>query len=188
MVAITPAKPGQFLTPVPAIGQNVEPAGPRQAQALKDLLGQADFRVETSTSFGPLGMVEPAPQGQDRMFIEERRQNPLMAEDMSQVLGMILMPGAAGDLFPRFLDNRVVQEKKDDGRGLNLEGMKEFVDRHSQDFIQGPGILSEEPGEAAKRSGKEGTGQGLDHGRGVPFFPQLNEAHDEGRKDFERRA
>jgi len=81
------------------------------------------------------------PQGQDRMFIEERRQNPLMAEDISQVLGMILMPGAAGDLFPRFLDNRVVQEKKDDGRGLNLEGMKEFVDRHSQDFIQGPGFF-----------------------------------------------
>jgi len=82
MVVITPAKQGQFLTPIPAIGQNVELAGHGQAQALKDLLGQGDLGVETSAPFGSLGVIEPGPQGQDRLFIEERRQNPLVPEDI----------------------------------------------------------------------------------------------------------
>ena len=65
MVAITSAKQGQFLAPVPAIGQKVEFAGQGQAEALKDLLGQVDFRVKRSASFNSLGMVEPGSQGQD---------------------------------------------------------------------------------------------------------------------------
>jgi len=101
---------------------------------------------------------------------------------------MILIPSTAGDLLPRFFDNRVVQEKKDDGAGFNLEGMKEFMDSRNEDLIHGPGILSEEPGETGEGSGKERARQGLDHGGGVPLFSQLNEAHDEGRKEFERRA
>ena len=98
------------------------------------------------------------------------------------------MPSASGDLLSRFLDNRVVQEKKDDGAGFNLEGMKEFMDSRSQDLIHGPGIPSEEPGEAGEGSGKERASQRLDRGGGVPFFSQLDEAHDEGRKKFERGA
>jgi hypothetical protein len=186
MVAITPAKQGQFFTPVSAIGQNVELAGHRQAQPLKDLFGQGNFRLEASASFGPFGVIKPGLQGQDRLFIEERCQNPLVAEDIRQVLGMILIPSASGDLLPRFLDKRVVQEKKDDGAGFNLEGMEEFIESRSQDLIHGPGIFPEEPGEAGERSGKERARQRLDHGGGVPFFPQLNKAHNEGRKDFER--
>jgi len=147
MVAITPTKQGQFFTPVPAIGQNVELTGHGQAQALKDLLGQGDLGVETSTSFGPLGVVESSPQGQDRLFIEEGRQDPLVAKDVSQVLGMILIPSAAGNLLPCFLDNRIIQEKKDDGARLNLEDMEELLKSRSQDLIHGPGILAQEPGE-----------------------------------------
>jgi hypothetical protein len=101
---------------------------------------------------------------------------------------MILIPGAAGDLLPRFLNNRVVQEKKDDRAGFNLKGMEELMESHSQDLIHGPGILSEKPGETGEGSGKERARQGLDHGGGVPFFSQLNEAHNEGRKEFERGA
>jgi len=111
-----------------------------------------------------------------------------VTEDIGQVLGMILIPSTAGDLLPRFFDNRVVQEKKDDGAGFNLEGMKEFMDSRNEDLIHGPGILSEEPGETGEGSGKERARQGLDHGGGVPLFSQLNEAHDEGRKELKRRA
>ena len=66
--------------------------------------------------------------------------------------------------------------------------MEEFMDSRSQDLIHGPRILSEEPGETGEGSGKERARQALNHGGGVPLFPQLNEAHDEGRKEFERRA
>ena len=188
MVTITPAKQGQFLTPVPAIGQNVKLAGHGQAQALKDLFGQGDLGAEVSASFDSSGMVEASAQGQDRLFIEEGRQNPLVAKDIRQVLSMILIPSTTGDLLPCFLDNRIIEEKEDDGTGLNLEGMEELMESRSQDLIQVPGILSEEPGETGERAGKERARQRLDHGGGVSFFPQLNEAHQEGRKDFERGA
>ena len=111
-----------------------------------------------------------------------------MAEDIGQVLGMIFIPAAAGDLLPCFLNNRVVQEKKDDGAGFNLEGMEESMESRSQDLIHVPGILSEEPGETGERSGKERERQGLYPGGGVPIFPQLDEAHDEEIKEFERGA
>jgi len=56
------------------------------------------------------------------------------------------------------------------------------MESRSQDLIHVPGMLSEEPGEAGERSGKERASQRLDHGGGVSFFSQLDEAHDEGRK------
>ena len=121
MIAIIPTSLSQLFRPIPAVGQNIEFAGNGQAQALKHPFDQSDFRMETSASVGPLGVVEPGPQGQDRLFIEERRQNPLVAEDISQVLGMILIPSATGNLLPRFLDNRIVHKKKDDRAGFNLK-------------------------------------------------------------------
>lgn len=114
----------------------------------------------------------------------EVNQNLLVAEDIGQVLGMILIPSAAGHLLPRFLNNRVVQEKKDDGAGFNLEGMKEFIDSRIQDLNHGPGILCEKSGETGEGSGKERARQGLDHGGGVPFFSHLDEGYNEGRKKF----
>jgi hypothetical protein len=188
MVTITPAKQSQFFTPVPAIGQNIEFTSHGQAQALKDLFSQGDFGLEASASFGSSGMVEAGAQGQDRLFIEEGRQNPLVAKDIRQVLSMILIPSAAGEFLPCFLDNRIIEEKKDDRAGLNLESMEEFMESRSQDLIHGPDILSEEPGETGERSGKERARQRLDHGGGVSFFSQLDEAHKEGRKEFERGA
>jgi hypothetical protein len=51
-----------------------------------------------------------------------------------------------------------------------------------------PRILSQEPGEAGERSRKERASQGLDLGRGVSFFSQLDKAHNEGRKELEREV
>ena len=188
MVAITPTKQGQFLTPVPAIRQNVELTGHGQTQALKDLLGQGDFCLEAPATFSPFGMIKAGGQGQNRLFIEERRQNPLVAEDIGQVLGMIFMPSTPWDLLPCFLNNRVVQDKKEDRADLNLKGVEELMQSRGQDLIHGPGILSEEASETGEGSGKERSRQRLDHRGGVPFFSQLDKPHDEGRKDFERRT
>jgi len=69
--------------------------------------------VETSASFNSLGMVEPGSQGKDGLFIEEFRQNPLVAEDVGKVLGMILIPSTARDFLPFFFDDLFAQEKKD---------------------------------------------------------------------------
>jgi hypothetical protein len=177
MIATIPAKQSQFFTPIPTIGQNIEFAGHGQAQALKDLFGQGDFRLEASASFGPLGMVEASPQGQESLFIAERGQDPLVTKDIGHVLGMILIPRATGNLLPRFGQERIIQKKKDEGAGLNLEGLEEFLEGRSQDLIHGPNILSQETGKAGERSQNKGTGQGSDHGRSMGFFSQLDKAN-----------
>jgi hypothetical protein len=120
-------------------------------------------------------VVEAGRQRQESLFIEERRQNPLVAKDICQILGMILIPSAAGDFLPGFCDDRIVQEQKDDRAGLNLKSLEEMMKRQGQDFIHSPDILSQEPGETGERSGKERTGQGLDHGRSASFFSQLDD-------------
>jgi hypothetical protein len=107
---------------------------------------------------------------------------------MGQVLGVILIPGATGHFLSCFFDNRIVQKKKDDGASLNLEGLEEFLGSDSQHLIEGPAILSQESGETGEGSGEEGSRQGLDSGGGVPFFSQLDEAQNKGRKEFKRRA
>jgi len=188
MVAIIPARQSQFFGPVPAVGQNIEFAGLGQEQALEDLFRQGDFRLETSASLGPFGMIEAGRQRQESLFIQECRQDPLVAKDIGQVLGMILIPTASGDFLPGFFDDRIVQEQKDDRAGWNLKGMEEILQSQDQDLIHRPGILSQKPGEAGEGSGKERAGQGSDHGGGVSFFSQLDEAHNEGRKEFERGA
>jgi len=81
-----------------------------------------------------------------------------------------------------------IQKKKDDGTGFNLERLEEFLQSQGQDFIHGPGILSQETSDTGERSGKKRASQSLDHGGGVSFFSQLDEAHNEGRKEFERGA
>jgi hypothetical protein len=58
----------------------------------------------------------------------------------------------------------------------------------NKDFIPGPGIFSQETGEAGERSGKKRASQRLDRGGGVNFFPQLDETNNEGRKELERGA
>lgn len=188
MIAIIPTSQSQLLRPVPAIGQNIEFTGDGQAQTMKDPFRQGDFRLEAAASLGPFRMVEAGRQGQESLFIEERRQDPLVAKDIRQVLSMILIPSAAGDLLSCFFDNRIIQEEKDDGAGFNLEGMEEFCEGHGQDFIPGPGIFPQETGEAGERAGKKRASQRLDRGGGVNFFPQLDETNNEGRKELERGA
>jgi len=63
---------------------------------------------------------------------------------------------------------------------------KNFWRGRSQDFIQGPGILAQEPSETGERSRKERAGKRLNHRRDVYFFPQLIEGHDVGRKELKR--
>lgn len=188
MVAIIPARQSQFFGPVPAVSQNIEFAGPGQVNMLEDLFRQGDFRLEASASLGPFGMIEAGRQRHESLFIQERRQDPLVAKDIGQVLGMILIPTASGNFLPGFFDNRIVQEQKDNRAGLNLKGMEEFLKRQGQDLIHSPGILSQEPGEAGEGSGKERASEGLDPGGSVSFFSQLDEAKNERRKEFERGA
>ena len=171
MVAIIPAKQSQFFTPVPTIGQNIEFTGHGQAKVLKDLFGQGDFRLKASASFASFGMVEAGPQGQEGLFIEERCQDPLVAKDIGQVLGMILIPSTTGNLLSRFLQDRIIQKEKDDRAGFNPKGMEEFLQSDRQDLIHDPGILAQEVGEDRRQEGAWGRPRGSDDGgKRAPWF------------------
>ena len=158
MVAIFPARQSQFFGPVPAVGQNIEFTGPGQVHTLEDPFRQGDFRLEASASLSPFGMIEAGRQRHKSLFIQECSQDPLVAKDICQVLGMILIPTASGDFLPGFFDDRIVQEQKDDRAGSNFKGLEEFLKCQGQDLIPSPGILSQEPGEAGEGSGKERAG------------------------------
>jgi hypothetical protein len=114
MVAQLPTGPNQLFGPIPTVGQKIKLARRRQAETLKHPLGQSDFGPEATASFGPLGVIESSSEGQKSLFIEQSRQNPLVAKDISQVLGMILIPSTTGNLLSRFFEDRIVQEEKDD--------------------------------------------------------------------------
>jgi len=157
-------------------------------ETLKHPYGQSDFGSEATAAFGPLGVIESSSEGQKSVFIEQSRQNPLVAEDIRQVLGMILIPSTTGNLLSRFFEDRIIQEEKDDRAGFNPKGMEEFLQSNLQDLIHGPRIFSQEASEAGERSAEKGAGQGLDHGGGMGFFAQLDETGNKRGEESKRRS
>src|SRR4030066_866752 len=88
--------------PVPAIGQDIELTRDRQCKGSNNLLSQGDFGLKWAAPPRPFRMIELAPQGQKKIFVEQGREDPLMAKDIGHVLGMILMPTTAGTLSTCF--------------------------------------------------------------------------------------
>src|SRR5512137_3021764 len=82
----------QCFRPVPTIGQEIEFTGDRQSKPLDKAFGQGDFRLKGATSSRPFRMIEFGPKRQKKILVEQGRDHPLMTEDISHVLGMILMP------------------------------------------------------------------------------------------------
>ena len=63
MIATCSAHPDQGLSPVPTVGQQIEPARNRQDEFLNNLFGQYDFRLKRTASSRTLGMIEFGPEG-----------------------------------------------------------------------------------------------------------------------------
>jgi hypothetical protein len=97
------------------------------------------------------------------------------------------MPGISWNLLSRLLGNGVIHDKKEYRMGFDPQIMEELGQSDLRDRFHGPDIFSQESGEAAKRSVKKGKTEGLNHGGGVGFFFQLDEADDKGGKEAERR-
>ncbi len=188
MVTQLPTDLNQLLGPIPAVGQEIELAGHGKFEILKHLLGHAYFGLKATASLDLLGMIEPSPEGQERGFIEQSREHPLMAKDVGQILGMIFIPGTPWNLFARFFHDRIIQEKKEERTGLNPQGVKELMQSRLQDLLHRPGVLSQKTGETGKRSLQEGTTKGLNHGRGVNLLAQLDEADNKRGEELERRT
>ena len=111
-----------------------------------------------------------------------------MAEDIGHVLGMILVPPTARNLFPCLLNQAVIHDKKEDIPGRDSQRLEELMQGSLPDLLHTPNALAQESSEAGERSAQERMGKGLHHGGGVDFFPQLDETDNKGTEDFKRRS
>ena len=111
-----------------------------------------------------------------------------MAKDIGHILSMVFMPSTPGDLLACLLDQGVIDNKEQDRLGFDSQGIEESVQGGLDNLFHCPDVLPQKSGETGEGSVKKGPRNRLNHRRGVDFFAQLNEAHDEGREDFERRS
>jgi|PlaIllAssembly_1097288.scaffolds.fasta_scaffold236813_1 hypothetical protein len=102
-----------------------------------------------------------------------------MAKDISHILGMIFMPSTAGDFLACLWDQGVINNKEEDRLGFDSQGVEELMQGSFHNFLHRPDVLPQEPGETRQRSVKKGTRKGLNHRRGMDFFAQLDETHNE---------
>lgn len=137
----------QRLSPIPAICQKIDFTGDREAKSLKHLFDQEDFGSKRAASFGPFRVIEVGPEGQKEVFIEESKEDPLVAKDMGFV-GSLFMPGTSGHLLACLLGNGVIHDKKEDRMGFDPQLMEELGQSDLCDLFHGPDILSQESSKA----------------------------------------
>ena len=188
MIATLSTDLSQRFGPVPAIGQDIELTRDRQYKGSDDLLSQGDFGLKWAATPRTFRMIELGPQGQKKIFVEQGREDPLMAKDIGHVLGMILMPTTARNLLACLFNKGVIHDKKQDIAGSDPQCLEELMQSGLRDLLHSPKIFSQESSEAGERSAQERMSKGLHHGGSVEFFSQLDETDDKAREDFKRRS
>src|SRR4030042_4674948 len=108
MIATLSTDLSQRFGPVPAIGQDIELTRDRQCKDSKDLLSQGDFGLKGAATPRSFRVIELGPQGEEKVFVEQSREDPLMAKDIGHVLGMILMPTTARNLLTCLFNKGVI--------------------------------------------------------------------------------
>ena len=103
-----------------------------------------------------------------------------MAKDIGHVLSMVFMPATSGDMVPCLLNERIIDNKKENRLGRDSQDTEELLQRRLGHLLHSPTVLSQESGKAGEGSMQERKRKGLNHGRGVNFFAQLDETDDEG--------
>src|SRR4030043_2349059 len=188
MIATLSTDLSQRFGPVPAIGQDIELTMDRQRKGSDDLLSQGDFGLKGAATPHPFRMIELGPQGEKRIFVEQGREDPLMAKDIGHVLGMILMPTTARNLLACLFNKGVIHDKKDNIPGSDPQRLEELMQSGLRDLLHSPKVFSQKSSKAGERSPEDRMSRGLHHGGSVEFFSQLDETDDKAREDFKRRS
>ncbi len=74
-----------------------------------------------------------------------------MAKDIGQVMGMVFMPSAPGDLFSSLWGQGIIGQDKKNRAGFNLKGVKKPIHSRPNQFLMIPDIISQ-------KSSKTGMG------------------------------
>jgi len=147
IITLCSADLSQRLSPIPAICQEIDLTGDREAKRLKHLFDQEDFGSKRAASFGPFRVIGVSPEGQKKILIKKSKEDPLVAKDVGFVCSLF-MPGAAGHLLACLLGNGVIHDKKEDRMGVDPQMMEELGQSDLCNLFHGPDILSQESSKA----------------------------------------
>ncbi len=103
-----------------------------------------------------------------------------MAKDIGHVLSMVFMPATSWDVASCLVNERIIDNKKENRLGRNSQDTEELLQRRLGHLLYSPTVLSQKSGKAREGSMQEGRRKGLHHGRSMNFFAQLDETDDEG--------
>jgi len=70
MIAAASADLNQLLSPIPAIGDNIEFARNGKLKISDHFLGNRYFGTEATAFFGSLAMIESGPKGQNKVLVK----------------------------------------------------------------------------------------------------------------------
>ena len=188
MIATRSTDFNQCLCPVPTVSQDVEFTRKREAKVFDHPFGQSNFGLKIPTSLSSFGMIEPRPEGEEEILIEQGGKDPLMTKDVGHVLCMVFMPTTSWDVVSCLVNKCVIDDKKENRSGCDSQDAEELLQCRLGHLLCSPTVLSQKPGKAWEGSMQERKREGLHHGRSVNFFTQLDEADDEGCKEFKRGA
>jgi hypothetical protein len=133
----------QGFPPIPAVCQKIDLAGDWEMKLLKHLFNQVNFGSKRAASFSSFRVIKVGPEGQQEVFVEKRKEDPLVAKDMGSRCS-IFMPGTSRHLSACLFGNGVIHDDKEDRMGVDSQMMKEFRQGALCDLFHRPNILSEE--------------------------------------------
>jgi len=148
VIASAPTDLNQFLCPIPTIGDNIEFAREGKLKISDHVFGNGYFGTKATASFGSLRMIESGPKGQKKVLVNQGRKDPLVTKDIGPIVSMVLVPRAAGDLFPTLLGDGIIDNEKGHTTGSDSKGIEELPQGGLGQVLVGPGVLAEESGEA----------------------------------------
>lgn len=137
----------QRLSPIPAVCQKIDFTGDREAKTLKHLFNQLNFGSKGAASFISFRVIEVGPEGQKEVLIKERKEHPLVAEDMG-FARPVFMPGTSGHLSACLFGDGVIHDKKEGRMGIDSQMMEELGQSDLCDVFHGPDVFSKEASKA----------------------------------------
>jgi hypothetical protein len=71
-----------------------------------------------------------------------------MTKDIGHILGMVLVPATSGDMVACFVNERIIDNEKENGLGRDSQESGEPLQCRLGHFFRSPTVLSQESGEA----------------------------------------
>jgi len=152
MISLLTTGLSEIFRPIPSIRQEIDFTRDGELKLSQDLFSHGHFGLKPSTTLRPFRVVEVGPKGKEKVFIQQSRKDPLMSEDVGQILGMIFMPATSGDLFAGLLGQGIIDQEKEDRIRFDLKGTEKMFQGGFDQLFLVPDIGDQKPGKTGQGS------------------------------------